>query len=530
MNTETDIVEFMQNPENYDDSTTKVEHKQTHISHVFLTKDFVYKVKKPVNFGFLDFETLEKRKFYCEEEVRLNKRLCPELYLGVIPITNDNGLSLNGSGKTVEYAVKMKRMPEETIMKHLLKNDKVSYKEIKKIANILSEFYKNVNCSENIDNYGKPEMLKQATDQNFEQTEKYVDYIFDGQSYEFIKNATNRFFIKNKELFEIRIKNSKIKEGHGDLHSGNIFIHNGQVCIFDCVEFNKSFRCGDVANDIAFLAMDLEYFNKCNLAKYLIQKYVDFTHDYNIYALLDFYKCYRAYVRAKVTAFLTEDKSLSAQKKEELKEEAKNYFQHAYEYAQIFDNQTPAVIISCGVTATGKSRWLKVASDIINAPVLRTDEIRKELFNMREDEKRDENFYKRYYSEASRQMVYDEIFTRAEKIVKNGGKLAIDATFIKAQNRKIAKELADKYGAEFIIIHTRANEETIKKRLEQRKKEKNNVSDANIDAYIYQSKNFEEPDEGKVITLNTEKEDMENIKKLRAELGKIFHIRLRNGN
>lgn len=528
-----EIIEFMDNAVNYPEKTNSVERKQTHISNVFLTDNFVYKIKKPVNFGFLNFEDLEKRKFYCNEEVRLNKRLCPEIYLGVVPITKtENGLEIEGDGEAVEYAVKMKRMPEEAIMKKRLENDEIEYQDIKRISKKLSCFYQNAERSEEINSYGSIENIKNATDENFEQTKKYVGDIFNPEKYEFIKNATNRFYEDKQGLFEQRIKRGRIVAYHGDLHSGNIFVDGKNICIFDCIEFNKPFRFGDIAGDIGFLAMDLEFMDKCYLSKYLIKEYVDLTNDYNIYTILDFYKCYRAYVRAKISAFMQDDENIAKERKNELREDARKYFELAYRYAKIFDNQKPTVMISCGVTATGKSRWLKVASDIMNSAMLRTDEIRKELLDIKDDEARDEEFYKKYYSEEKRQMVYDEIFKRAENIIKNGGKVAIDASFIKKKNRELAKKIAEKHNAEFIIIHTTASEDTIKKRLKQRMHEEENISDADFEnAYKFQVKNFEAPEhvEGTIISLDTEKNDFENIKKLRGELGEIFNVNLVSG-
>ncbi|MFW6014668.1 MAG: AAA family ATPase [Candidatus Nanoarchaeia archaeon] len=513
-----DIIQKMLEPGFYNEKPEKIEQKQTHISHVFLTDEYAYKVKKSVDFGFLDFTSLEKRKFYCEEEIRLNKRLSPDIYEGVVPITK-NGVE--ASGEPLEYAVKMKRLPEEKIMAKLLNKYEVGYKDIKEMALLLAKFYKNAARSKEIDRFATTEAMKKNTDQNFEQTKDYD--VFDKEKYEFIKKATNEFY-KKDYLFNERIKEEKIAECHGDLHSGNIFLLP-EIKIFDCVEFNKGFRYSDVANDIAFLAMDLDKQRQEALSKYLISKYVDITGDYTLYAVLDFYKCYRAFIRAKINAFMLDDNNIDKGEKEKIREECKDYLEDAYHYAIIFSNQKPAVIISCGLTATGKSRWLRIASDIVNSPVLRTDEIRREVFNLTGNEEKDDDYRKEYYNEKARQKVYDKMFSKAKKILSLGGKVSLDASFISKNNREEVKALAEKYNAEFIIINTNAKEETVKERLKQRQMQKDNISDADFEnAYKYQKENFEKPskEEGYLIELDTEAEEFENIKKLRKDFGDLL--------
>ncbi len=513
-----DVIKKMLEPGFYAEQPSKIEHKQTHISHVFLTDEHAYKVKKSVDFGFLDFTSLEKRKFYCDEEIRLNSRLSPDIYLGVVPIT-ENGVGF--LGEALEYAVKMKRLPEEKIMSNLIEKNQVGYSDVKAMALLLAKFYKSAARNEEIDSYATAEAMKKNTDENFEQTKNHD--IFDKEKYDFIKKATNDFY-KKDYLFNERIKEGRIAECHGDLHSGNIFLLP-EIKIFDCVEFNKGFRYSDVANDIAFLAMDLDMKKEEALSKYLISKYVDITGDYTLYTVLDFYKCYRAFVRAKISAFMLDDKNISEKEKGKLRDDCREYIEIAYNYANIFSNQRSAVLISCGLTATGKSRWLRIASDIVNSPVLRTDEIRKVVFNLKGDEEKDDEYRKKYYSNEARQMVYEEMFEKASKILSLGGKVSLDASFISRENREKVKELAQKYNAEFVIINTNAKEETVKERLKQRKMQKDNVSDADFEnAYKYQKENFEKPvkEEGKLIELDTEEDEYSNIKKLRFELGEIL--------
>lgn len=526
-----EIIDFMKDPQSYDEITDKVEYKQTHISHVFLIKDYVYKIKKPVNFGFLDFSTIEKRKAFCEEEVRLNKRLCPDLYLGVVPITmeeeEDDALVIDGDGEIVEYAVKMKRMPEEAIMSNVLKDGKLTKSHLKTISKKLSEYYKESPQNDTIRAFGKVENIKKKTDENFEQTEKYVGNLFEEEKYNYIKEATNTFFEKNKELFEQRIKDGKTVAFHGDLHTGNIFVTDKDINIFDCIEFNKPFRMGDVAEDISFLAMDLDFIDHQYFSKYLISKYVDYSGDYLIYSLLDFYKCYRAYVRAKVSGFMLDDPSFPEDQKKELKASAQKYFNMAYDYAMTFNNQKPTLIIGSGLSGTGKSRWVKVAADIVNASILKTDAVRKKALGIPENQCIKDEYGKGYYSKENRDKVYDYIFNEVDKILSLGGKVVFDAAFLKKDMRKRAKEIAMKNNAEFIIVTTDASDNTIEERIKIRSKQQCNDSDANFAIYLKQKDIFEKPteEEGFLIAVDTEKEEYENLKIVSKKIWDLLQMK-----
>ena len=327
------VVEALLSPEAYPEDPGKIELIQTHISFVFLTKNFVYKVKKPVNFGFLDFSTLEKRRFFCEKELELNSRLCPDIYLEVVPINKSNIIKINGIGETVEYALKMKRLPQEKIMTVLLKENKVDNKTIDAIAKKIAQFHSKAQTSTEINEYGSLKIIKINWDENFSQTQKYVNQTIPVAEYQFIQNRVNNFMEKNRSLFENRIKNGKIRDCHGDLHSGNIFITD-KICIFDAIEFNDRFRYSDVASDVAFLAMDLDFQQRSDLSAYFIERYMLYSKDQQLTKLLPFYKCYRAYVRGKVISFKLDDPNVSSEEKTAATKEAQAYFKLAADYAK----------------------------------------------------------------------------------------------------------------------------------------------------------------------------------------------------
>jgi aminoglycoside phosphotransferase family enzyme len=309
---------------------------ETHISLLFFTGNHVYKVKKPVDFGFLDFTSFEKRKFFCVQEVNLNRRLSPEIYLGVVKITKDGDqILLDGRGEVVEYAVKMKQIPEELLMDKLLEKKQVTSKMIEAVSEKLVHFYFTAETNESIKSFGRPERVKQDTDENFEQTIRYMDITIPKDVYEEIKNKTNDFFRTKEHILYQRMASDKIRDCHGDLRLEHIF-WGKEISIFDCIEFNERFRYTDVAADIAFLAMDLDYHGREDLSEHLIRAYIGESGDYELMGVLDFYKCYRAYVRGKVESFRLDDPNIPEKEKEEALKRAQKYFNLSYRYAQRF--------------------------------------------------------------------------------------------------------------------------------------------------------------------------------------------------
>src|SRR4030042_5610411 len=324
------------NPELYLDHPRAIGICETHISLVFLTGNYAYKVKKQADFGFLDFTSIEKRKYYCEQEVTLNRRLAPTLYLGTIKITEeDNKIALDGRGRVVEYAVKMRQIPEEFLMSRLLEKKEVTSGMIEAISGKLVRFYSTAETSDRIKSFAKPERVKQDTDENFEQTEKYIDVTISGDVYQEVKEKTDQFYRTKGKVFYQRIKEDHIRDCHGDLRLEHIF-DGEEIAIFDCIEFNKRFRYTDMAADIAFLAMDLDYHGRQDLSEHLIRAFIGESGDHELVEVLDFYKCYRSYVRGKVESFRLDDPNIPEREKIQALKRAQKYFNLAHSYAQRF--------------------------------------------------------------------------------------------------------------------------------------------------------------------------------------------------
>ena len=327
-----ELVEALLKPEAYPETPPKVEMVQTQMSFVFLTGDYVYKVKKPVNLGYLDYTTLDKRHFYCQREVELNQRLCPEVYLGVVPITRDRGgILIAGEGEVIEYAVKMRHLPRQAMMDVLLASNRVSPEMVTSVAQKLAEFHRKAETSATISAFGDLDTITQNTEENFSQTEKYIGNTITRDRYQHIKDYTESFIEHNVPLFHQRIAEGRIRDCHGDLHAAHICFHDG-IYIYDCIEFNDRFRYCDVASEVAFLAMDLDHYGRADLSSCFISAYIDASGDKELSRLLDFYKCYRAYVRGKVEGFKLDDPHISAEEKERVLSVARGYFELAESY------------------------------------------------------------------------------------------------------------------------------------------------------------------------------------------------------
>ncbi len=326
-------IRYLQHENSYPHSAEEMQLVQTHISFVLLVGDFVYKWKKPVNFGFLDFSTLEKRKYYCEQELLLNCRLCPDLYLDLVSVTHDgNRYHLNGSGEVVEYGIKMARMPEDRMMGKVIAAGQLDRGQIDRIIEVLVPFYQQADGSDVISEFGHASAVAVNVLENFTQTEPFVGQGAVSRDQFTLIGDYSRSFLQNTQLFERRRLTGKIRDCHGDLYSANICLTD-PVAIFDCIEFNQRFRYTDVAADVAFLAMDLDFHGLTEISSFFIDRFVQASGDSGLIEVLDFYKCYRAMVRAKINLFTVSDSAVDRAVSALCREQAARYFDLAHKYA-----------------------------------------------------------------------------------------------------------------------------------------------------------------------------------------------------
>lgn len=303
--------------------------KETHISYIFLTKNYAYKIKKDAKFSFLDYSTLEKREFYCNEELRINKLLSPDMYLKVSPLTREgNNLLLSNEGLPLEYTVVMKRIPEEYIMKNLIEKNEIKKDTIEEIALKILAFHNKARVDSE-GKYGAIGNFKKNVMDNFKDLEGFIGDLFSNEEFNKLIGKNLDFMNNNNDLFDRRVKQGKIIETHGDLHSGNIFVAPDKIYIFDAIEFNPLINTTDVTAEIAFLCMDLEFLGRNDLSKVFSNKYISESGDKDMDALLSFYKGYRACVRAKVNGYRASVDSAA-------KELTKKYFYLALKYAEEF--------------------------------------------------------------------------------------------------------------------------------------------------------------------------------------------------
>jgi uncharacterized protein len=328
------FVQALLRPERYAHPAVDIRLVQTHISYVILAGDYVYKFKKPVNFGFLDFTTLEKRRFYCHQELILNRRLCPEIYLGVVTVTvpPEGGWALEGTGEVVEYGVQMVRMPEERMMPQLIASCGLQPEHIDDLVEVLANFYQRAESGEKINQFGTAAAVGVNVLENFTQIEPFIGQGGLTKDRFRLLSAFARQFLARKELFAQRIQGRFIRDCHGDLYSANICLAD-KVYIYDCIEFNERFRYCDVASDVAFLAMDLDFHGLETMSRQFIDNFISRTADSGLMEMMDFYKCYRAVVRGKIRLFTANDPTVTESVRADCLLKATQYFQLAARYA-----------------------------------------------------------------------------------------------------------------------------------------------------------------------------------------------------
>ncbi len=486
MNNLPEIAQALLNPEIYPEPTKTVRLEQTQMSFVFITDKYVYKTKKAVNLGYVDYTTLEKRKFFCDKEVELNKRLSPDTYLGVIPITRKDGkYALGVDGEIVEYAVKMKILPFDRMLDALLKENSVGDDMMPRVAKKMADFHSKAATGKIINDFGKIELIDHNNEENLNQMAPYIGRTLTAREHQKIAAFVRNFTKENAALLEKRIKGDKIRDCHGDLHAAHICFENGLI-IYDCIEFNDRFRYCDVASEAAFLAMDLDHNGRADLARSFVNSYIENSGDTDLKKLLNFYKCYRACVRGKVACFKLDDPYVSQEHKQEAQYNAESYFDLACSYT----NPTPTLFITVGLTGCGKSTMAEELAGRLGLVLLSSDITRKKLANIPLKEHCYNDFNSGIYSAEFSAQTYRALFDEAAKILGEGDSVIIDATFIRSADRKEAKKLAEDMGAKFFIIECTLDEETARNRLNKRMNECS-VSDGRWEVYLAQKKNME---------------------------------------
>jgi hypothetical protein len=489
-----DLIEFLLEPSSYPHRPSRVTHLQTHISDVFMAPPYVYKIKKPVNLGFLDFTTLEKRKHFCTVEVELNRRLCPGVYLGVEAITFADGkLALGGTGEEVEYAVRMKELPESGFLLNMLGRGGIGEEDMRRLARRLVDFYASQPRSGEIASYGLPERIRVNIDENLSLTGRFVGETISRSAYGAISYYNERFFRENGGTFMKRIEDGFIKDCHGDLHLDHININPDGICIYDCIEFNERFRYIDTASDIAFLAMDLDYNGCRGLSRFIVAEVARLMDDPGIYGVIDFYKCYRAYVRGKVESIKAFEPEVPEDEKALSLERAKKYFRLALRYALF--GSGPALAVTFGIIGSGKSTLAASLGEELSSAVVSSDAVRKEITGTPPGDRRYEGWESGIYTSGITEKTYREIIRRALGEAERNLIAVLDASFSKRKWREFLLGEAGAAGADVYFVRTTAPVEEIEMRLLRREREGAAISDATATILPRFLAEWEEPGE-----------------------------------
>ncbi len=487
-----ELVSFLGVPASYPHGPREVRSIQTHISWVFVTTPFVFKVKKAVNLGFLDFSALEKRRHFCQRELELNRRLCPSVYLDIVPIYKSaSGFSFKAEGEIAEYSVKMRELPDGWFLSELLVKRLVGENEINRVISCLHRFYESQPPSPVIEEWGRPEKLKISTDENFAQVEPFVGRTISPAAFETIRHFTNRFYAANEKLFRERVQRHRIRDCHGDLHLDHVHITPEATTIFDCIEFNDRFRFIDIGNDLAFLAMDFDFEGRSDLGNLLLRNAAREFGDDGILKVSDFYKCYRAFVRGKVQSI--QGISMKTTTPEEHAEQAGRYFRLALRYA--VSGSEPFVLAVIGRVGTGKTAVAKQFGNELDLPVFSSDEIRKTLAGIPLTERTAAERRDDVYSEQMTEQTYKELLAKGLTTLKTHGGVVLDATFSSQANRELLRQECAKAEVYLQVIELDANTGKIERRLRARDQSVSEISDARLEDFEKLNSAYEPPSE-----------------------------------
>lgn len=467
------LIQQMLQPSFYPHPVTEpIQLIQTHISFILLTGDYAYKVKKSVNFEFLDFSSLTNRQHFCQEELRLNQPLAPEFYLEVLPISQvGDRFQLGEETNIVESTLKMCQFPQDNLLITLFEQGKLTLEHLTQLGKKVALFHLNAPSNDYIRQFGEIPKIRQAIEQNYNQTAQYIGFVQTQQQYEETKQFTDKFLKENESLFQSRIAQNWIRECHGDLHLKNMFLWQDEVMLFDRIEFNEEFRFVDVMYDIGFTVMDLDARERSDLSCQFLNTYIEQTGDWEGLQILPFYLCRQAYVRAKVNSMMLDESEISSEKKQEIQKEAALYYQLAWQYTQ----QKPGrIIMMSGLSGSGKSTVAKQLARRLNGIQIRSDAVRKQLVKIPLNERGTEALY----TAEMTQKTYKRLLDLGIILAKQGFTVILDAKYDQQQLRETVIKQCEFDQLPLNILECVAPMEILRSRLQQRK---GDITDATVD-------------------------------------------------
>jgi Uncharacterized protein conserved in bacteria len=501
------LIQALQAKARFDHPVERFELLKTHISYVLLTGPYAYKFKKPIDLGFLDFGTLAKRKFYCEEELRLNRRLAPTLYLEMVPITGSELTPvLGGTGSPIEYCIKMVQFPQDAQLDRVLKRGELSRRHIDELATQIASFHERIALAGADTPFGTPAQIRRYALENFDETSPLLGEAHAMESQDELRAWTIKNLDRLDGFFRERKQRGWVRECHGDMHLTNMVLLDKQVVIFDCIEFNEFLYWIDVISEIAFLLMDLDYRDRPDLAHRFLNRYLEQTGDYAGLALLDFYRVYRTLVRAKVADIQCRQLAASTTGRQA---PLQRYLHHV-ELARRYTNKrksTP-LVITHGLSGSGKTWLTSRLVELAGAIRIRSDVERKRLQglitpNARTGSHVGEDLYQPGMTERT----YERLLALAREVLTSGFPAIVDATFLKRSHRDAFRQLATRFDVPYRILDLKASAPTLRDRIMRRQIEKEDASEATLAVLDYQLGSREPltPDEAAfTVTVDTE--------------------------
>jgi hypothetical protein len=490
------LVTALLEPAVYPHRVDRVDLVETHISWVLLAGERVYKIKKPVDLGFLDFTSLARRRFFCGEEVRLNRRLAPDVYLGVVEIKGSRRRPrLGGAGRTIEVAVAMQRLPADLMLDRLVRDGAADPGLVDAIGVTVARFHAEAETGGEIDVLGGIDTVRKNWEENFDQTADLDPALLPPEPRGRLREYVNDFLEREAERFAARVSAGRSRDCHGDLQAQHVCCTD-PIRVFDCIEFNHRFRFGDTAGEIAFLAMDLERLGRADLANRFLNAYLEESGDYAAVPLLDFYRAYRAYVRGKVLGF-------QVAQRPDLARDARALFELAARYTH---REGPArLLITTGVMGVGKSTVARIVAAGLGAIVIRTDAVRKRLAGRPLRERGVHGFGEGPYTSEMSARTYAEALRLAGDVVASGWSVIVDGAFSSAEERGAARDLARRLGVPLTVFWCDAPDQVVADRLRQRAGDPHEVSDGRAELLAHHRERYEPPvDEPEVFRIETD--------------------------
>jgi aminoglycoside phosphotransferase family enzyme/predicted kinase len=470
---------------------------QTHISWVVLAGEHAYKIKKPLNLGFLDFRSLETRKRMCAEEVRLNSRTCSTLYYGTVGICREGGrYRIGGPGEVVDYAVHMRRLPPERVLANLLDAGAVTYAMAGRLVWKVARFHAAAAGGKKVRAAGGYATMVENWESNLEAITPLVGRTLSPAQFDAIHSYADAFLSDERALLLAREQEGRVRDGHGDLRADAIAFDGGSpdgVCIFDCLEFDERLRCSDTGLDIAFLAMDVERRGHTEVADVILSLYTAAAADKTLPLVMNAFRAYRAVIRGKVAGILMGQEDVPAEQRRAAEVESRQHFELAESYAK--PNSPPRVVVVMGLTGSGKSVVAGALAHRIGAVLLSTDIVRKELAGEKPGRGRPVAVDSGAYAPESRERVYEEMARQAEEYLSEGRAVVLDGTYLQASHRAPLLSLAKRAAAPLLVVECRASEDVIRRRQEGRASEPWTASEATWEVYLAQRERFAPPEE-----------------------------------